>query len=83
MDIKKRLCELKHYVKLYWLAEFWIVEDVQEACFRILISCLDSNRQLAAEVIKLAASFSLGKLAEVAANYMAPLYHKLQDSDDL
>ncbi|XP_022734845.1 BTB/POZ domain-containing protein At1g04390 isoform X2 [Durio zibethinus] len=83
MDIKERLFELKPYVELYWLAEFWILEDVQEACFKILLSCLDSDRQLAVEVIKLAASFSLWKLAEVAAGYMAPLYHKLQESGGL
>ncbi|XVE52868.1 hypothetical protein DITRI_Ditri02bG0159100 [Diplodiscus trichospermus] len=83
MEIKERLYELKPYVELYWLAEFWILEDVQEACFKILVSCMDSDRQLAVEVIKLAASFSLWKLAEVAADYMAPLYHKLQDSGQL
>ncbi|XWS10291.1 hypothetical protein CRYUN_Cryun39dG0063200 [Craigia yunnanensis] len=83
MDIKERLYELKPYVELYWLAEFWVLEDVQETCFRILVSCLDSDRQLAVEVIKLAASFSLWKLAEVAADYMAPLYHKLRDSGEL
>ena len=83
MDIKERLYELKPYVELYWLAEFWVLEDVQEACFRILVSCLDSDRQLAVEVIKLAASFSQWKLVEVAADYMAPLYHKLRDSGEL
>ncbi|KAE8702315.1 hypothetical protein F3Y22_tig00110483pilonHSYRG00154 [Hibiscus syriacus] len=34
----------------------------------------------AVEVIKLPYGFSLWKLAEVAADYMAPLYPKLQDS---
>ncbi|XP_021288391.1 BTB/POZ domain-containing protein At1g04390 [Herrania umbratica] len=83
MDIKERLYELKPYVELYWLAEFWILEDVQDACFRIVVSCLDSDRQLSVEVIKLAANFSLWKLVEVAAEYMAPLYHKLRDTGDL
>ncbi|TYG87041.1 hypothetical protein ES288_A13G180900v1 [Gossypium darwinii] len=80
MDTKERLYELKPYVEVYWLAEFWILEDVQEACFTTIISCLDSDRQLALEVMKLAAGFSLWKLAEVAADYMAPIYHKLRDS---
>ncbi|WRX28651.1 hypothetical protein QQP08_021138 [Theobroma cacao] len=83
MDIKERLYELKPYVELYWLAEFWILEDVQDACFRIVVCCLDSDRQLSIEVIKLAANFSLWKLVEVAAEYMAPLYHKLRDTGDL
>ncbi|XWS27510.1 hypothetical protein CRYUN_Cryun26dG0121000 [Craigia yunnanensis] len=61
----------------------YILEDVQEACFRSLISCLESDRQLALEVIKLAASFSAWKLAEVAADYMPLLYHKLRDSGGL
>ncbi|KAL1064050.1 hypothetical protein V6Z11_D13G184800 [Gossypium hirsutum] len=64
MDTKERLYELKPYVEVYWLAEFWILEDVQEACFTTIISCLDSDRQLALEVMKLAAGFSLWKLAE-------------------
>ncbi|KAH1032805.1 hypothetical protein J1N35_044979 [Gossypium stocksii] len=80
MDTKERLYELKPYVEVYWLAEFWILEDVQEACFTTIISCLDSDRLLALEVMKLAAGFSLWKLAEVAADYMAPIYHKLRDS---
>ncbi|EOY13801.1 BTB/POZ domain-containing protein, putative isoform 1 [Theobroma cacao] len=83
MDIKERLYELKPYVELYWLAEFWILEDVRDACFRIVVCCLDSDRQLSIEVIKLAANFSLWKLVEVAAEYMAPLYHKLRDTGDL
>lgn len=83
MDTKERLYELKPYVEVYWLAEFWILEDVQEACFTTIISCLDSDRQLALEVMKLAAGFSLWKLAEVAADYMAPIYHKLRDSSVL
>ncbi|XVF79405.1 hypothetical protein PTKIN_Ptkin14bG0219700 [Pterospermum kingtungense] len=83
MDTKQRLYELKPYVELYWLAEFWILEDVQEACFRIIGACLDSDRQLAVEVIKLASGFSLWKLAEVAADYMAPIYPKLRDSSEL
>ncbi|KAE8733663.1 hypothetical protein F3Y22_tig00001120pilonHSYRG00349 [Hibiscus syriacus] len=80
MDTEERLYELKPYVELYWLAKFWILEDVQEDCFTTITSCLDSDRHLAVEVMKLAYGFSLWKLAEVAADYMAPLYPKLRDS---
>ncbi|KAK8542817.1 hypothetical protein V6N13_136636 [Hibiscus sabdariffa] len=80
MDTEERLYELKPFVELYWLAEFWILEDVQEDCFTTIISCLDSDRHLAVEVMKLAYGFSLWKLAEVAADYVAPLYPKLRDS---
>ncbi|OMO65822.1 BTB/POZ-like protein [Corchorus capsularis] len=83
MDIKERLFELKAYIELYWLAEFWMMEDVQDTCFGVIERCLDSDRQLSVEVIKLASSFSLWKLAELAADYMAPLYNKLRDSGDL
>lgn len=83
MDTKQRLYELKPYIELYWLGEFWILEDVQEVCFRVIVTCLDSDRQLAVEVIKLAYGFSLWKLAEVAADYMAPIYPKLRDSGEL
>lgn len=83
MDNNRRLCEMKPYIELYWLSEFWILEDVQDACSRIIGSCLESTKELSVKVIQMAANFSLWELAKVAADYMAPLYHKLRETGDL
>ncbi|KAK9274579.1 hypothetical protein L1049_021828 [Liquidambar formosana] len=83
MDTEEKLHELQQYVELCWLAEFWFLEDVQQDCSKIIVSCLDSARHLSVKIIQVAANFSQWKLAEVAANYMAPLYRQLNDSGDL
>lgn len=83
MNAEQRLRELQSYVELYWLAEFWLLEDIRDPCFRVILSCLAADRQLSVKIIQIAASMSLWKLAEVAADYMAPLYTKLRDSGGL
>ncbi|XP_062168769.1 BTB/POZ domain-containing protein At1g04390 isoform X3 [Alnus glutinosa] len=83
MDTKEKLCELHPYVELCWLAEFWLLEDVKEACSHVIGSCLDSARHLSIKIIQIAANFSLWKLAEIAASYMAPSYRQLCDSGEL
>ncbi|KAF8413454.1 hypothetical protein HHK36_001441 [Tetracentron sinense] len=83
MDIGQKLHELQPYIELCWLAEFWFLEDVREICLRVVLSCLKSSRHLSVKVIQMAANLSQWKLAEVAANYMAPLYPHLRDSGDL
>lgn len=83
MDNEERLHLLQPYLELCWLAEFWFLEDVQDICHRVIVSCLDSARHLSIKVIKVAADFSLWKLAKVAANYLAPLYRQLCHSGDL
>uniref|UniRef100_A0A2N9G044 BTB domain-containing protein n=1 Tax=Fagus sylvatica TaxID=28930 RepID=A0A2N9G044_FAGSY len=83
METKEKLYELKPYVELCWLAEFWFLEDLKEPCSNVIVSCLDSARLLSINVIQIAANLSLWKMAEVAANYMAPLYRQLRDSGEL
>lgn len=83
MDDEEKLHELYPYIELCWLAELWLLEDIQDCCFRVIVSCLDSAAELSIKVIQAAAKFSLWKLAEVAADCMAPLYCKLRDSGDL
>ncbi|GLT81074.1 hypothetical protein SLA2020_524800 [Shorea laevis] len=80
MSAEERLHELQSYVELYWLAEFWILEDICDTCYRVIVSCLAADRQLSVKIIQIAAGLSLWKLAEVAADYMAPLYNRLRDS---
>ncbi|XP_050368318.1 BTB/POZ domain-containing protein At1g04390 isoform X2 [Argentina anserina] len=83
MSSEEKIDEVQPYVELFWLSEFWIMEDVQEACSDVIVSCLDSARQLAIKILQIAANLSLWNLAEVAAAYMAPLYRQLCDSGEL
>ncbi|XP_012087427.1 BTB/POZ domain-containing protein At1g04390 isoform X2 [Jatropha curcas] len=83
MDTEERLSVLQPYLELFWLAEFWFLEDVQDISYRVIISYLDSARHLSIKIIKIAADLSLWKLVEVAAIYLAPLYRQLCHSGDL
>ncbi|XP_030962752.1 BTB/POZ domain-containing protein At1g04390 isoform X3 [Quercus lobata] len=83
METEEKLCKLRPYVELCWLAEFWFLEDLKEDCSNVIVSCLDSARTLSIKIIQIAADFSLWKLAEVAANYIAPFYRQLHDSGEL
>ncbi|PON77194.1 Voltage dependent potassium channel [Parasponia andersonii] len=83
MGIEEKLHELQPYIELCWLADFWFMENVQEACSDVIASRLDSLRELSIKVIQIAASFSLWNLAELAATYVAPIYRQLCDSGEL
>ncbi|GAU39348.1 hypothetical protein TSUD_56740 [Trifolium subterraneum] len=83
MDDQEKLFNLQPYVELCWLGEFWIMESIQEACWNVIMSCLDSAKQLSIKIIKMAYKLSLWKLVEIAANLMAPSYRQLRDSGEL
>ncbi|KAK3033096.1 hypothetical protein RJ639_036455 [Escallonia herrerae] len=84
LDADEKLCELKPYIELCWLAKFWLIgNDLYEDCLRVVMSCLDSAKSLSVKVIQFAAGFSLWELAKVAANHMAPFYHHLRNSGEL
>ncbi|XP_054814645.1 BTB/POZ domain-containing protein At1g04390 isoform X2 [Prosopis cineraria] len=83
MDDEQKLLSLQPYVELYWLSEFWILEDVQEACWKVIVSCLDSAKQLSIKILKMAWNLSLWKLVGLTVNHLAPLYGQLRDSCEL
>ncbi|KAH6778683.1 hypothetical protein C2S51_009995 [Perilla frutescens var. frutescens] len=83
LDPEIKLGEVQTYIELCWLAEYWIIEDLHEECYAVVISCLDSTRYLSTKIIQTAANFSQWRLAQVAAEYMAPSYHHLRDSGEL
>lgn len=83
MDDQVKLNELQSYVELCWLAEFWFLEDLEELCLHIIVSCLDIAHHLSVNVLQMAGDFSLWKLAEIAADYVAPLYSQLRNCGDL
>lgn len=59
------------------------MEDLQNDCAKVILSCLESARELSIKTIELAASFSMWKLVEAAAEHAAPIYHQLRDSGEL
>lgn len=83
LDPEIKLREVQTYIELCWLAEFWFIEDLNEECYKVVISCLDSCGYLSTKVIQTAANFSQWRLAQVAADHMAPLYHHLRNSGEL
>ena len=83
LDAEEKLKELQPYVELCWLSQFWLLEDLHEECTRVIISWLSTARELSVKILQIAADFSLWKLAEVAAAYMAPLYQRLRNSGEL
>ncbi|GAV74880.1 BTB domain-containing protein [Cephalotus follicularis] len=83
MNAEEMLFHLKPYIELSWLAEYWFLNEFHDACYRVIISYLDSARQLSIHIIQIAAHFCQWKLAEVAANHMAPSFRQLQDSGAL
>lgn len=83
MDTEEKLHELQPYVELFGLSEFWLMQDVQEACSDVIVSCLDSSRELSIKILHVAANLSVWKLAKVAATYAAPLYRQLCNSGEL
>lgn len=83
MDTEAKLHELQAYVEIYSLTEWWIMEDLQNDCAQVILSCLESARELSIKTIELAASFSMWKLVEAAADHAAPIYHQLRDSGEL
>ncbi|KAF8111682.1 hypothetical protein N665_0073s0040 [Sinapis alba] len=83
MDTDAKLQELQAYVEIYSLTEWWIMEDLQNDCAKVILSCLESARELSIKTIELAASFSMWKLVEAAAEHAAPIYHQLRDSGEL
>ncbi|ESQ36487.1 hypothetical protein EUTSA_v10006788mg [Eutrema salsugineum] len=83
MDTEAKLHELLAYVEINSLAEWWIMEDLQNDCAKVILSCLESARELSIKTIELAASFSMWKLVEAAADHAAPIYHQLRDSGEL
>ncbi|OIW11671.1 hypothetical protein TanjilG_10817 [Lupinus angustifolius] len=83
MDDEEKLFHLQPYLELSWLADYWICENMQEACWKVIMFCLDSTKQLAIKIIKMAYNLSLWKLVDIAANLIAPSYSQLRDSGEL
>ncbi|KAL8033225.1 hypothetical protein ABFX02_13G148400 [Erythranthe guttata] len=83
LEPEEKFRQVHTYLELCWLAEFWLIDDLYEECYEVVISCIDSSQNLSTKIIQIAANFSQWKLAQVAANHMAPSYHQLRISGEL
>ncbi|XP_009601254.1 BTB/POZ domain-containing protein At1g04390 isoform X1 [Nicotiana tomentosiformis] len=83
LDKEEKLHELQPYVELCSLAQFWLLEDLHDECFRLIVSILDSYHYLSIKITQMAANLNQWKLVEVAAEYLAPMYHHLRNSGEL
>lgn len=83
MNTEEKYNALKPYLELCWLGEFWFLEELEQACTDSIISSVESAKHVSVRIMQTAADLSLWKLAETAAEYVAPLYSQLRDSGDL
>ncbi|KAK9138896.1 hypothetical protein Sjap_009490 [Stephania japonica] len=83
MDADRQLQELHPFIELCWLAEFWLLEHIREEALAVVMSRLNSSKQLYLKVIAISADLNQLEIVEAAANYLAPLFPHLRDSGDL
>ncbi|CAH9145185.1 unnamed protein product [Cuscuta epithymum] len=84
LDFEKKLEEVRPYVELYWLADYWLIDgDLREDCYSAIVSSLDSCRELSTKIMQIAADLSEQKLVKVAVEYAAPSYHLIRNSGEL
>ncbi|VFQ69077.1 unnamed protein product [Cuscuta campestris] len=84
LDTDAKLEEVRPYVELCWLTEFWLISNgLHEDCFGAVLSCLDSCQDLSIKIMQIAAEHSQWKLVGVATEYAAPLYHLKRSSGEL
>ena len=80
---EEKLQELRPYVELCWLFDYWVLEDIKKACLHMVVSHLESAPQLSIKMIKAAVYFNVNELVDVATNLAAPLYRQFHDSGEL
>ncbi|WOL16222.1 BTB/POZ domain-containing protein [Canna indica] len=78
-----KLHELKAYVELSSLAEFWCLQELEEQSFQVIVSCISSLQKSSLELISFAASLSQWKIVAVSVSGIASLYPKLRDDGEL
>ncbi|XP_068654647.1 BTB/POZ domain-containing protein At1g04390 [Aristolochia californica] len=83
LDTQDQLLEIQAYVELAWLSQFWLLEDVHEESYNVVLSCLKTSHQLALLVTKSAADLTQWEIVEAAVNYIAPLYPQMRDTGEL
>ncbi|KAG9439596.1 hypothetical protein H6P81_019761 [Aristolochia fimbriata] len=83
LDTQDQMLELQAYVELSWLSQFWLLEDLHEESYNVVLSCFESSSQLALLVTKSAADLAQWEIVEAAINHIAPLYPQMRDLGDL
>lgn len=83
LDPELQLEELKSYVELCSLAQFWCLEEVEEESFKALVPCISSLRVPSIELIRFAASLNQHKIVDAVVAGVASLYPKLREGGEL
>ncbi|KAL8162133.1 hypothetical protein V2J09_013622 [Rumex salicifolius] len=82
-DLEAKLAELQPYIELCWLAEYWMLDEVQTDCSEIVTSSLNNATELAVKILQFSAEFCQWNLVEFAANVAGPFYPSLRESGAL
>lgn len=80
MTSEEKIRQLEPYMELSWLAEYWLLEDLQDACSTVVLLSLDSDREISLPILKIAVSLSQWKIAEIATHFAALSYRHLRES---
>ncbi|KAK9159479.1 hypothetical protein Syun_005820 [Stephania yunnanensis] len=83
MDVDCQLQQLHPFIELCWLAEFWLLEHIREEALAVVMSHLNSSKELSLKIIVISADLNQLEIVEAAANYLAPSFPHLRDSGDL
>ncbi|KAI4374642.1 hypothetical protein MLD38_012614 [Melastoma candidum] len=70
------------YVELSWLAEYWLLEGLGEACSRVMQRGLDSCGEISVPILKVAVSLSQWEIAEIATNSAGRCYRQLSEAGE-
>lgn len=83
LGIDQQLQELKAYVELASLSDFWCLDDVWEECFSRVLSYLSCNPLLSFEIMQIAVNLNQVRIVDAAVDHVAPLYPQFRDQGKL
>eukprot|EP01018_Ginkgo_biloba_P030199 Gb_04418 [translate_table: standard] len=82
-DAEQQLEDLQAYIELSWLAQRWLLEDVQDICLHAVREQLKLNLHLCPKIIQNAADCAQWAIVEEATQCMAPAYSWMRDKGEL
>lgn len=83
LGIDQQLLELKAYVELASLSDFWCLDDVWEESFSRVLSYVSCNPSLSLEIMQIAINLNQVRIVDAAVDHVAPLYPQLRDQGKL
>ncbi|OAY77740.1 BTB/POZ domain-containing protein, partial [Ananas comosus] len=83
IDTELQIRELRAYVELCSLAEFWCLEEVGEESLKVIASCLRSDQRASIGIVQFATKLNQWKIVEIGVQEIAPSYSKLRVAGEL